>query len=109
MTLLWSDKRILPQYAPAGSCELLERLQEHHWKGDRSVRRRSAHNEERIHLFPPSDDQVEENSLANGLDVTAKAWRVSIFGLLRKDPSVNRTLSRISSVRPICTAGALSR
>ena len=41
------------------------------------------------HLSLPSDDQVEEGNLANGLDVTAKAWQVNITSLLRKDPSVN--------------------
>lgn len=32
-------------------------------------------------IHPPSDDQVEEGNLSNGLDITSKAWQVSIISM----------------------------
>ena len=34
-----------------------------------------------VHL-PSSNDQVEESNLADGLDMTSKAWQVSIIDLI---------------------------
>lgn len=86
--LVWSDEGVTPQYASASPCELLERLSVHHWKSRRPVRR-SAHGRKWGCSFPPSDDQVEESNLADGLDVTSKAWQVVRLSRLSELRSLN--------------------
>ena len=73
--------RLPPQHAPTITCDLLERLSERPWEIARSVSCPDYHRP-RTHTysFPFSDDQIEEGSLANGLDLTSKAWQVSEIG-----------------------------